>query len=112
MGSYDDTIAVGRVLYTGNLPIIPPDECWIPARTDPVKLSIIPIGGIHIFIGETVDSDGNALVSSAATTAAEQDAAAKIRSEMQELPKEDFALDLEISTPTQSAPEQETTVED
>ncbi|KAK1679708.1 hypothetical protein QYE76_040556 [Lolium multiflorum] len=26
MGSYDDTIAVGRVLYAGNLPIVPPDE--------------------------------------------------------------------------------------
>ncbi|KAK1641965.1 hypothetical protein QYE76_059770 [Lolium multiflorum] len=61
MGSYDDTIAVGRVLYAGNLPIVPPDECWIPARTNPVKLSIVPIGGIHIFIGETVDSDGNPL---------------------------------------------------
>ncbi|KAK1681684.1 hypothetical protein QYE76_042532 [Lolium multiflorum] len=31
-------------------------------RTDPVKLSIVPIGGIHIFIGKTIDSDGNALV--------------------------------------------------
>ncbi|KAK1601230.1 hypothetical protein QYE76_016758 [Lolium multiflorum] len=61
MGSFDDTIAVGRVLYAGNLPIVPPDECWIPAKTDPVKLSIVPIGGIHIFIGETVDSDGNPL---------------------------------------------------
>ncbi|KAK1695161.1 hypothetical protein QYE76_011858 [Lolium multiflorum] len=30
-------------------------------RSNPVKLSIVPIGGIHIFIGETVDSDGNAL---------------------------------------------------
>ncbi|KAK1678938.1 hypothetical protein QYE76_039786 [Lolium multiflorum] len=61
MGSYDDSIAVGRVLYAGNFPIVPPDE-WIPARSNPVKLSIVPIGGIHIFIGETVDSDGNALV--------------------------------------------------
>ncbi|KAK1580655.1 hypothetical protein QYE76_071959 [Lolium multiflorum] len=112
MGSYDDTIAVGRVLYAGNLPIVPPDECWIPARTNPVKLSIVPIGGIHIFIGETVDSDGNPLVSNADATAAELDAVAKIRSEMQELPKEDSASDLEISKPTQSAPEQETTVED
>ncbi|KAK1699018.1 hypothetical protein QYE76_015715 [Lolium multiflorum] len=40
------------------------------------------------------------------------DAVAKIQSETQELPKEDSALDLEISKPTQSAPEQETTVED
>ncbi|KAK1610801.1 hypothetical protein QYE76_034474 [Lolium multiflorum] len=112
MGSYDDTIAVGRVLYAGNLPIVPPDECWIPARTNPVKLSIVPVGGIHIFIGETVDSDGNPLVSNADATAAELDAVAKIRSEMQELPKEDSASDLEFSKPTQSAPEQETTVED
>ncbi|KAK1630497.1 hypothetical protein QYE76_004812 [Lolium multiflorum] len=52
MGSFDDTIAVGRVLYVGNLPIVPPDECWIPAKTDPVKLSIVPVGGIHIFIGK------------------------------------------------------------
>ncbi|KAK1607805.1 hypothetical protein QYE76_031478 [Lolium multiflorum] len=57
MGSYDDTIAVGRVLYAGNFPIVPPDECWIPAKTNPVKLSIVPIGGIHIFIA-AVDSDG------------------------------------------------------
>ena len=112
MGSYDDTIAVGRVLYTGNLPIVPPDECWIPAKTNPVKLSIVPVGGIHIFIGETVDSDGNAVVSSPDATAAEQDAVAKIRSEMQELPKEDSSLDLEKSKPTQSAPEQEIKVED
>jgi hypothetical protein len=112
MGSYNDTIAVGRVLYAGSLPIVPPDECWIPAKTDPVKLSIVPVGGIHIFIGETVDSDGNPLVSNADATAAELDAVAKIRSEMQELPKEDSASDLEISKPTQSAPEQETKVED
>ena len=104
-GGIGDTIAVGRVLYAGNFPIVPQDECWIPARTNPVKLSIIPIGGIHIFIGETVDSDGNALVSHADATAAEQDAVAKIRSETQELPKEDSALNLEISKPTQSAPE-------
>ena len=112
MGSFNDSIAVGRVLYAGNFPIVPQDECWIPAKTDPVKLSIVPIGGIHIFIGETVDSDGNGLVSTAATTAAELDAAAKIQSELLELPKEDSALDLEISKPTQSAPEQEITVED
>ena len=95
IGSFDDTIAVGRVLYAGNLPIVPPDECWIPAKANPVKLSIVPIGGIHIFIGETVDSDGNPLVSNADATAAEQDAVVKIQSESQEFPKEDSALDLE-----------------
>ncbi|KAK1653601.1 hypothetical protein QYE76_071406 [Lolium multiflorum] len=112
MGSYDDSIAVGRVLYAGNFPIVRPDEFWIPARTNPVKLSIVPIGGIHIFIGETVDSDGNALVSNADASAAELDAVAKIRSESQELLKEDSTLDQEKSKPTQSAPEQEKTVED
>ncbi|KAK1574217.1 hypothetical protein QYE76_016814 [Lolium multiflorum] len=112
MGSYDDSIAVGRVLYAGNFPIVPPDEFWIPARSNPVKLSIVPIGGIHIFIGETVDSDGNPLVSNADATAAEQDAVAKFRSETQEPPKEDSALDLKNFKPTQSAPEQEITVED
>ena len=71
MGSFNDSIAVGRVLYAGNFPIVPQDECWIPARTNPVKLSIVPIGGIHIFIGETVNSDGNPLVSNADATAAE-----------------------------------------
>ncbi|KAK1604922.1 hypothetical protein QYE76_028595 [Lolium multiflorum] len=83
-----------------------------PPRSNPVKLSIVPIGGIHIFIGETVDSDGNPLVSNADATAAEQDAVAKFRSETQELPKEDSALDLKNFKPTQSAPEQEITVED
>ncbi|KAK1663053.1 hypothetical protein QYE76_051212 [Lolium multiflorum] len=43
MGSYNDSIAVGCVLYAGNFPIVPQDECWIPAKIDPVKLSIIPI---------------------------------------------------------------------
>ena len=103
MGSYDDSIAVGRVLYAGNFPFVPPDEFWIPARSNPVKLSIVPIGGIHIFISKTVDSDGNALVSNADATGAKQDAVAKIRSEPQELPKEDSALDLKNSKPTQSA---------
>ena len=96
MGSFNDSIAVGCVLYAGNFPIVPQDECWIPAKTDPIKLSIVAIGGIHIFICETVDSYGNALVSHADATAVEQDAVAKIRSETQELPKEDSALDLEI----------------
>jgi hypothetical protein len=65
MGSYDESIAMGRVLYAWNFPIVPQDECWIPARTDPIKLSVIPIGGLHIFIGETVDSNGNTSLGSA-----------------------------------------------
>jgi hypothetical protein len=77
----------------------PTDVCFTVTSTDPVKLSIILISGIHIFISETIDSNGKTLVSNAATTAAEQDAATKIRSEMQELPKEDSTLDLEIQSP-------------
>src|SRR4051794_32233015 len=43
-----DTVAVGHVQYlAGRYPFVPPDVCWIPARTDVVHLSIIPIGGIH-----------------------------------------------------------------
>jgi hypothetical protein len=99
-------------LYAGNFLIVHPDECWILARIDPIKLSITPIGGIHIVMGETADSDRNALVSTTATIAAEHDATAKIRSETLELSSENFALDLEFPTPTQSTPEQETMVED
>ena len=28
-----ETVAIGRVLFSGNVPIIPPDEFWIPAKT-------------------------------------------------------------------------------
>src|SRR3954452_14909455 len=108
-----DTVAVGRVQYlAGRYPFVPPDECWIPARTDAVHLSIIPIGGIHIFIGETVDLDGTPLVSSPEPTANELVAAEQIRSEMPEPPEEDSASDLENPKPTQPAPVQEESVED
>src|SRR4051812_9464610 len=45
----------GSAYLAGRYPFVPPDKCWIPARTNTVRLSIILIGGIHIFIGETVD---------------------------------------------------------
>jgi hypothetical protein len=99
----------GARLVRRKFPIVPPNECWISAKKDAVKLSIILIGGIHIFIGETVDSNGNAPVSTAATAVAELDATAKIRAKF---PKEDFTLEQEISRPTLSAPEQEKAVED
>jgi hypothetical protein len=54
MGTFSDSISVGLSLYARNFPIVPQDECWIPAKIDPIKLSIIPIDVIHIFIGETV----------------------------------------------------------
>ena len=106
-----DSVAVGRIQYYGRFPFVPPDECWIPARTNPTRLSIIPFGGFHIFIGETADHGGISQVSSVDPTAEELVAAEQIRSEMRE-PVKDSALDLEISKPTQSAPEQESTVED
>src|SRR3954447_25469754 len=75
-----DTVAVGRIQYlAGRYPFVPPDECWIPARTNAVRLSIIPIGGIHIFIGDTIDLDGTPLVSSPDPTADELVAAQQIR---------------------------------
>src|SRR4051812_24695974 len=108
-----DTVTVGHVQYlAGRYPFVPPDECWIPARTDAVRLSIIPIGGIHIFIGETVDLDGTSLVSSPEPTANELVAAEQIRSETPEPLMEDSASDLENLKPTQPAPAQEESVED
>jgi hypothetical protein len=99
---------VGRVLCADNFSIVPRDECWIPVRTDPVKLSIVPIGGIHIFIGEAVNFDGSALVSSA-RTAIEPDTFAEIRSE-QDPPMAGIALDQEF--PAWTAFEHDTSAEE
>jgi hypothetical protein len=48
-----DTAAIGRVLYDSGFPIILADNLWVPAREDPARLTIVPIGDIHIFIEET-----------------------------------------------------------
>jgi hypothetical protein len=48
-----DTIAIRRVLYDSGFPIIPADNLWVPAREDPTRFAIVPVGDIHIFIGET-----------------------------------------------------------
>ena len=80
--------------------------------TNAVRLSIIPFGGFHILIGETADHGGNSQVSSTDPTAEELVAAEHIRYETPEPPRKDSALDQEILTPTQSAPEQEIMVED
>ena len=64
-----DTVAIGRVLYAGGFPLVLQDEYWIPARERVVRNSIVPIGGIHIYIGETASS-GAVQVSSAEETAA------------------------------------------
>ena len=48
-----ETVAIGHVLFSDNFPIVPPDEFWIPAKRNPTRCSIVPIGDIHLFIGET-----------------------------------------------------------
>jgi hypothetical protein len=48
-----DTIAIGRVLYDSDFPIVPTDKLWVPARENPARFTLVPIGDIHIFIGET-----------------------------------------------------------
>jgi hypothetical protein len=48
-----DTVAIGCVLYDSGFPIVPADNLWVPAREDPTRLTVVPIGDIHIFIGET-----------------------------------------------------------
>jgi hypothetical protein len=47
-----NTVAIGRVLYDSGFPIVPADNLWVPAREDPTRFTVIPIGDIHIFIGE------------------------------------------------------------
>src|SRR3954470_20842902 len=48
-----ETVAIGRVLFSSNIPIVPPEEFWIPAKTSPTRCSIVPIGDIQLFISET-----------------------------------------------------------
>ena len=47
-----ETIAIGRVRYAGNQPFVLADEYWIPAREAPTRFAIVPVGDVHIFIGE------------------------------------------------------------
>jgi hypothetical protein len=48
-----DTVAIGRVLYDSGFPIVPADNLWVPARENPARFTVVSIGDIHIFIGET-----------------------------------------------------------
>jgi hypothetical protein len=48
-----DTIAIRRVLYDFGFPIFPADNLWVPARENPARFTVVLIGDIHIFIGET-----------------------------------------------------------
>jgi hypothetical protein len=47
-----DTVAIGRVLYDSGFPVVPADILWVPARENPARFTIVPIGDIHIFIRE------------------------------------------------------------
>jgi hypothetical protein len=48
-----DTVAIGHVLYDSGFPIILADTLWVLTREDPARFTVVPIGDIHIFIGET-----------------------------------------------------------
>src|SRR3954464_8569846 len=108
-----ETIAIGRVLFSSNVPIVPPDEFWIPAKRNPMRCSIVPIGDIHLFIGET-DSGSSSLgvggASRPAQTAYGQDTFAE--GSMSDLSSEFAGKDRKNSRPTQTAPVQDITVED
>jgi hypothetical protein len=48
-----DTVTSRCVLYDFGFPIVPADNLWVPAREDPARFTVVLIGDIHIFIGET-----------------------------------------------------------
>jgi hypothetical protein len=48
-----DTVAIRCVLYDSDFPIVPADNLWVPARENPTRFTVVPVGDIHIFIGET-----------------------------------------------------------
>src|SRR3954463_1606000 len=107
------TVAIGRVLFSGNVPIVPPDEFWIPAKTNPMRCSIVPIGDIHLIIGETDSSTSSLGVGGAsrpARTAYRQDMFAE--GSMSDLSSEFAGKDQKNSRPTQTAPVQDITTED
>src|SRR4051812_30341405 len=108
-----ETVAIGCVLFSGNVPIVPPDKFWIPAKTNPMRCSIVPIGDIPLFIGET-DSGTSSLgvggASRPARTAYRQDTLAE--GSMSDLSSEFSGKDRKNSRPTQTAPVLDIKVED
>src|SRR3954468_22439262 len=107
-----ETIAIGRVLFSSNVPIVPPDEFWIPAKTNPTWCSIVPIRDIHLFIGET-DSGTSSLgvggASRPARTAYGQDTLAE--GSMSDLSSEFAGKDRKASRPARTAYGQDTFTE-
>jgi hypothetical protein len=53
LGSIGDTIAIGRVVYYGNVPVVLDDGSWVPASDNIIAGAIVPIGGIDLFIDFT-----------------------------------------------------------
>src|SRR3954468_7374016 len=107
------TVAICRVLFSGNVPIVPPDEFWIPVKTNPTRCSIVSIRDINLFNGETnsgTSSLGVGGTSRPTRTANGQDTFAE--GSMSDLSSEFADKDRKNSTPTQTAPMQDTTVED
>src|SRR4051812_28849076 len=106
------TVAIGRVLFSGNVSIVPFDEFWIPAKTNPTRCSIVPIRDIHLFIGETnlgTSSLGVGGASRPARTAYGQDTFTE--GSMSDLSLEFAGKDRKNSRPTQTALVQDITVE-
>src|SRR3954462_11103746 len=108
-----EIVAIGRVLFSGNVLIVPPAEFWVVAKTNPTRYSSVPIGDIHLFIGET-DSGTSSLgvegASRPARTAYGQDTLAE--GSMSDLSSEFAGKYQKNSRPTQTAPVQDIKVED
>ena len=46
-----ETIAIGRILYASDVPLIVLDETWIPAREAMTSYTIMSFGDIDVYIG-------------------------------------------------------------
>src|SRR3954468_14281192 len=107
-----ETVAISRVLFSGNVPIVPPDEFWIPAKTKPTRCSIVPIGDIHLFIGETDSGTSSLGVGGASRpvwTTYGQDTFAE--GSMSDLSLEFAGKDRKASRPARTAHRQDTLAE-
>jgi hypothetical protein len=98
-----ETVMIGSILYVSSIPI--------PARRSPVYCIIVPIGGIHIFIGNIGDQD-TVTMQRPAQTAFELDTLMEDQSGRESPHAGRFALDLKYSRPNPTALVQEIPVED
>jgi hypothetical protein len=110
-----DTVTIGCVLYDSGFPIVPADNLWVPAREDPARFTVVLIGDIHIFIGETNPTPATetnfrriGMAEIPKRTAFELDTEEDLSDlELSKLPRSDLK-----SNPTQPALEVEEVVED